>query len=132
MRRRGFRVRSEPLQFIPPLVLRRRATGDELVREHLPESRVVAAPTDADQVYEGLRFEPVGVGCGTPLGAASVGAEEHQMRYLVRMALGVDDRRRPALRHAEQREAPQLQAVDHRFQVGRPGGERELLDVAIR
>ena len=58
--------------------------------------------------------------------AARVGAVQHQVRHLVRVAHRVGHRHRTALRHADQREAAQAQAVHHGFEVTHPGVEREV------
>src|ERR1700733_5350796 len=50
--RRGRRT----LQIIEPLVLVARPVRDELRREDLTERRIVASPTEADELYQGLRF----------------------------------------------------------------------------
>src|SRR5580700_7518875 len=44
------------LQIVEPLVLLARPARDELRREDLTERRIVAAPTEADELYQGLRF----------------------------------------------------------------------------
>ncbi|MDT4870682.1 hypothetical protein FQZ97_1057700 [compost metagenome] len=107
-------------------MLRRRAAGDELVGEHLAEGCVVAPPAEADQVDQGLCFQPLGITGGALQRAARVGTGQDQVRHLVGVSHGVGDGHRTALRHADQRETAQAQAVDNGFEVTNPGVERKV------
>ena len=72
-------------------------------------------------------------GEGSRLQAAPrVGREEDQPADALRVAGGVGDGHRAALRHAQQREALEARGVDDGFEVSHPRLEREVLDVAIR
>ena len=110
----------------------RRAAGDEQIREHLAERRVVAPPADAREVDQRLGLEALLGRTRAPQRAACVRAHQHQVRDAFRMAHRIVDRHGTALRHAEQRKALQAERVDHRFEVTDPGIEREVCDVAIR
>ena len=102
------------LKIVEPGHLLAAGSGNERLREQLSESRIVLAPSFPDQSCHrlvGVDFIPA-VALAPALGIAAV---EHKMRKPLRMADGIGDRNRTALRNAEECENVKADRIGDTF-----------------
>ena len=112
------------LQIIEPLVLVARPVRDKLRREDLTECWIVASPTEADELYQGLRFLSLRLRDVPPQCALGVSTKKHQAGNLFRVPRGICYGDCAALRHAEKRELLEALRLDDGLEVIDPRLER--------
>src|SRR5262244_1298664 len=118
-----FRSAGDSLELVEPATFFAGGFGNKKRSKNLPESRMLFAPADLDQLQKNFRLFENLWRFSASLQPGGISAIQNELSYLLRMTQSVSDRYRPSLRNSEKRKPIEVCSFNHRFQVTYPGVE---------